>query len=127
MSNQTTYDIEALTGAAKFFEEMATGADPAPLAFSQAIRRALAELELTAEVDAALADDSPVTDEEAASINASWDRFKAMFPVAKVVNDNQPDNQAVVVVLRDPPTLPVGTLLYATFKGAADAHEGSGS
>jgi len=64
-----------------------------------------------------------MTAEESATVDASWERFKAMLPVAKVVNDNKPDNQAVVAVLRDPPTLPVGTLLYATFEGATDAAE----
>lgn len=33
------YDHEALAGAAEFFENLATGADPAPLAFAQVIRR----------------------------------------------------------------------------------------
>lgn len=34
-------DKQALEGAAEFFEQIATNADPAPLAFAQAIRRAL--------------------------------------------------------------------------------------
>lgn len=42
--SETQYDLEALNGAAEFFENMATGADPAPLAFAQAIRRAIYQL-----------------------------------------------------------------------------------
>lgn len=114
------YDIQALTGAAEFFEDMATGANPAALAFSQAIRRAIAELELTAEIAEALADDRPLTADETAEVDASWERFKASFPVAKVIDDNQPAQQAIIQVLRDPPTLPVGTLLFTSLQAAKD-------
>lgn len=41
--SEAAYDAQALTGAAEFFENIATGADPAPLAFAQAIRRVLAK------------------------------------------------------------------------------------
>lgn len=43
------YDRQALTGAAEFFEQMATMGNPAPLAFAQAIRRALPARGLTDE------------------------------------------------------------------------------
>lgn len=116
MIDQIEYDIEALKGAAKFFEDMATGANPAPLAFSQAIRRVIADCELEAEMAADFADDWQATE----VVQSSWERFKASMPVAKVINDNQPYNQAIVQVLRDPATLPVGTLLYASQRGAED-------
>lgn len=116
------YDLAALEGAAEFFEKMATGADPAPLAFAQAIRRVLPDLEIMA----AMEDDADreLTAEEQASTDAivegSWQRFVEMLPAAKVINDNQPGNQAVIVVLRDPPTLPVGTVLYTSYRGMDD-------
>ena len=34
-------------------------------------------------------------------------------PVATVINDNQPGKTAIIEVMTDPPTLPVGTMLYA--------------
>lgn len=34
-------------------------------------------------------------------------------PVATVINDNQPGRTAIIEVMTDPPTLPVGTKLYA--------------
>ncbi len=116
MSDQFEYDIEALKGAAKFFEDMATGANPAPLAFSQAIQRVIADAELEAEMAEDFADDWQTSE----VVQSSWERFKASMPVAKVINDNQPDNQAIIQVLRDPPTLPVGTLLYASQRGVED-------
>jgi len=114
------HDLQALRGAAEFFDNIATGANPAPLAFAQAIRRAISELELTADIAAALSDDSPLSEEESAAVNSSWDRFKASFPVAKVINDNQPDNQAIIQVLCEPPTIPVGTLLFSSLQAAKD-------
>jgi hypothetical protein len=44
---RSDYDAQALIGAAEFFESIATGSDPAPLAFAQAIRRAISS-DLTA-------------------------------------------------------------------------------
>jgi len=41
MSDAKDYDTQALEGAAKYFENLATMGDPAPLAFAQAIRRTL--------------------------------------------------------------------------------------
>lgn len=116
MNEQMEYDLEALKGAAKFFEDMATGANPAPLAFSQAIQRVIADAELEAEMAADFADDWLASE----AVQNSWERFKASMPVAKVINDNQPDNQAVIQVLIDPPTLPVGTLLFASRQGVED-------
>jgi hypothetical protein len=50
----TAYDHQTLEGARKVFEELATGANSAPLAFAQAIGRAMnptpAMVELAAEV-----------------------------------------------------------------------------
>ncbi len=34
-------------------------------------------------------------------------------PVATVIDDNQPGRTAIIEVMTDPPTLPVGTKLYA--------------
>jgi hypothetical protein len=34
-------------------------------------------------------------------------------PVATVINDNQPGRTAIIEVMTNPPTLPVGTMLYA--------------
>jgi hypothetical protein len=39
------YDTQALEGAAEYFEQLATGANPAPLAFAQAIRRAISQMD----------------------------------------------------------------------------------
>lgn len=116
------YDLKALIGAAEFFENLATGADPAPLAFAQAIRRALPALEMMAEMD----DDAnyePTAEEQADSdriVQGAWQRFVESMPAARVVNDNGPGNEATILVLRDPPILPVGTLLYASYQGIAD-------
>lgn len=116
MNNQLEYDIDALRGAAKFFEDLATGANPAPLAFSQAIQRVVADAELEAEMAADFAEDWQTSE----VVQSSWERFKASMPAAKVINDNQPDNRAIVQVLSDPPTLPVGTLLYVSRQAVED-------
>ena len=108
------YDLQALKGAAEFFENMATGADPAPLAFAQAIRRVIEEEELVDE----LAEEFATEGSEVGS--NYFERFKASLPVAKIINDNQPGRQAVIELLRDPPTLPVGTLLFASPQAATD-------
>lgn len=113
-------DIELLTTAAEFFEGLETLGAIDQTSLAQAIRRAVAELELSANIEAALADDSPVSPEESLVINDMWERFKASLPVAKVINDNQPGEQAIVHILRDPPTLPVGTLLFTSLQGAKD-------
>src|SRR5690606_5344083 len=84
------YDLQALKGAAEFFENMATGADPAPLAFAQAIRRVIEEEEL---VDA-LAEEFAAEESDIGS--NYFERFKASLPVAKVINDNQPGRQAII-------------------------------
>jgi hypothetical protein len=46
-------------------------------------------------------------------IDAAWEKHKAAGPVAKVINNNQPGNTAIIEVLRVPPTLDVGMLLFA--------------
>jgi hypothetical protein len=40
------YDTQALEGAAEYFEQLATGANPAPLAFAQTIRRAISQTDV---------------------------------------------------------------------------------
>lgn len=49
---QAAYDVQALRGAAEFFEQMATMGNPAPIAFAQAIRRSIPHVEMEAWVDA---------------------------------------------------------------------------
>jgi hypothetical protein len=71
---------------------------------------------LEAEMEADFADDW----QDAEVVTSAWERFKASMPAAKVINDNQPDNQAIVQVLCDPPTLPVGTLLYVSRQAVED-------
>ena len=53
-------------------------------------------------------------DEDEAAVNASLRRIRATIPVARVINDNQPGNAVLVEVYTNPPTLAVGTLLYAS-------------
>ncbi len=46
-------------------------------------------------------------------IDQAWEKHKASGPAARVINDNQPGNTAIVEILRDPPTIAVGTLLFS--------------
>lgn len=70
-------------------------------------------LKFIAEAEAAF-DAAPDNDAEMdADIDASLSRIRAAIPVARIINDNQPGNTAVVEIYTNPPTLPVGTLLYA--------------
>lgn len=46
-------------------------------------------------------------------IDDAWQNFKAAGPVARVINDNQPGNTAIIEILRSPPTLGVGTELFS--------------
>lgn len=60
--------------------------------------------------------DEPLTPEEQARIDAAWETHKTAAPaepVARVINDNQPGNTAIIEVLCTPPTLVVGTELFA--------------
>jgi hypothetical protein len=41
------------------------------------------------------------------------ENFQSVQPVATVINDNQPGRTAIIEITIDPPTLPVGTKLYA--------------
>lgn len=52
-------------------------------------------------------------------IDDAWASFKAAGPVAKVINDNQPGKTAIIEILCDPPTLAIGTDLFAAKAGAA--------
>lgn len=47
-------------------------------------------------------------------IEESWQTFKAAGPAAKVIDDNRPGRTAIIEILRDPPTLEVGTLLFSS-------------
>jgi hypothetical protein len=59
------------------------------------------------------ADDEPLSDRDHAMIDQAWENYKAAVPVATVINDNQPGRTAIIKITIDPPTLPVGTKLYA--------------
>jgi hypothetical protein len=58
-------------------------------------------------------DDEPLSDRDHAMIDQAWENHKAALPVATVINDNQPGRTAIIEITIDPPTLPVGTKLYA--------------
>lgn len=67
-----------------------------------------------AEIDATLsAEDRELDADELAMIDRAWEHHKASGPVAKVIDDNQPGKTAIIEILVDPPTLGVGTLLFA--------------
>lgn len=57
--------------------------------------------------------EGPLTHREASMIDEAWETYKSAGPVARVINDNQPGDTAIVKILRDPPTLGVGTELFA--------------
>ncbi len=59
-------------------------------------------------------EDRPLTADELSLIDSAWEAHKAAAPVARVIDDNQPGKTAVIEVLIDPPTLAVGTELYAS-------------
>lgn len=69
----SSYDKQALEGAAEFFEQIATNANPAPLAFAQAIRSAL-EATTPQEVP------SEVTD---SMVERAWDAYDAKSGYSK--------------------------------------------
>jgi len=54
-----------------------------------------------------------MSEEFSLEVDQAWGAFKAASPVAQVVNDNQPNNTAIIEILCDPPTLSVGTKLFA--------------
>lgn len=54
-----------------------------------------------------------MTEEFSQTVEQSWQNFKAAVPVATVINDNQTGKTAIIEILSDPPTLVVGTKLYA--------------
>lgn len=57
--------------------------------------------------------EGPLTDEEKALIDGAWEKHNAAAPVARIINDNQPGKTAIVEILKNPPTLGVGTLLFS--------------
>jgi len=46
-------------------------------------------------------------------ISQSFENYKTAIPVARIINDNQPGNTAIIEILCEPPTLGVGTELFA--------------
>lgn len=60
-----------------------------------------------------LSDNEPLSTRDLAMIDQAWENHKAALPVATVINDNQPGRTAIIEITIDPPTLPVGTKLYA--------------
>ncbi|MGC4393745.1 hypothetical protein [Agrobacterium sp. M50-1] len=54
-----------------------------------------------------------MTEEFSQEVEQGWQTFKAATPAAVVINDNQPGKTAIIEILNDPPTLAVGTKLFA--------------
>jgi len=54
-----------------------------------------------------------MTEEFSQEVEQAWQTFKAATPAAVVINDNQPGKTAIIEILNDPPTLAVGTKLFA--------------
>lgn len=74
-----------------------------------------AAIELADLVTAILTDEQDVLDAEMFDqMTQAWQTFKAAIPAAVVINDNQPGKTAIIEILTDPPTLPVGTKLFAS-------------
>lgn len=80
----------------------------------EALEIAAAHRQFEADMEAAFSEPLPAEDD--AEIEASLRRLRAAIPVARVINDNRPGNTATIEVYTNPPTLPVGTLLYAGHK-----------
>lgn len=57
--------------------------------------------------------DDQMAHDFAHEVEQGWQNFKSALPVAEVVNDNQPGKTAIIEILTQPPTLAVGTKLYA--------------
>jgi hypothetical protein len=49
-------------------------------------------------------------------IDQAWENHKAGLPVAVVIDDNQPGRTAIIEITVEPPTLVVGTKLFAAPK-----------
>lgn len=58
-------------------------------------------------------DCEPLSDDDKRMIDQAWETHKATLPVARVVDDNQPGRTAIIEISKEPPTLAVGTKLYA--------------
>jgi hypothetical protein len=56
--------------------------------------------------------EDPLTAEDEALIDWSWEVYKAGDPVATVINDNQPGRTFIAEAEEHTPTIPVGTKLY---------------
>ena len=61
-------------------------------------------------------DSAALSPAELNMINQAWENHKAAIPVAVVTNDNQPGRTAIIEITTTPPTLKVGTALYAAPK-----------
>lgn len=81
-----------------------------------------AAIELADLVTAILTDEQAVLDAEmfdqmteefSQEVDQAWQTFKAAIPAAVVINDNQSGKTAIIEILTDPPTLAVGTKLFA--------------
>jgi hypothetical protein len=57
--------------------------------------------------------DDGLSAKDLCAIDQAWENHKAALPVAVVINDNQPGRKAIIEITIDPPTLGVGTKLYA--------------
>lgn len=57
--------------------------------------------------------ENELTSEELVMIDRAWEMHRAARPVATVINDNQLGRTAIIEITIDPPTLQVGTRLYA--------------
>lgn len=55
-----------------------------------------------------------MTEEFSQEVDQAWQTFISAIPAAVVINDNQPGKTAIIEILTDPPTLPVGTKLFAS-------------
>jgi len=55
-----------------------------------------------------------MSDDFSRTVDQSWENFKAALPVAQIINDNQSGRTAIIEILIDPPTLAIGTKLFAS-------------
>lgn len=61
-------------------------------------------------------EDDPLSARDLTMMDQAWENHKAALPVATVINDNQPGRTAIIEITIDPPTLGLGTKLYASPK-----------
>ena len=112
---------ESVTGQHEvkwLFRAMTAAAPAAPIPHAEGEEPPVTIEQLMA-VDAAYCAAQPfpedewrASDRDRELIDEGWRKLNAAWPVAKVVDDNQPGRMAIIEVLKDPPTLEVGTHLY---------------